>query len=390
MSSMKERHRAALWGARRILALVLKETRQTVRDPSSILIALVLPLILLFLYGYGVSLDATDIRLGIALEDSSPEARELMTGFTASAYFDVVTSRDHRALVPELTAGNLKSIVVIPQDFARSLRAGRQSPVQVIADGAETNTAAFVQNYSRGVIDVLQRRHERLAGSGGQLDPAGSGGAVELLSRTWYNPELDSRNSLVPGSLTVIMAIIGTLLTSLVVAREWERGTMEAVLATPLRPRELLAAKIVPYFLLGMLSLMVSTGIAVILFRVPLRGSLAALLATGGAFLLTSLMQGLMISTLAKDQFVASQGALITAFLPAFLLSGFIFEISSMPLPIRLISRVIPARYFVTCLQSIFLAGDIWALFLPAIGYLCALSFAFLVVTILKTPRRVG
>lgn len=369
---------------RRMTALIAKETRQTVRDPSSILIASVLPLILLFLFGYGVSLDAKNVGLGVALESDSPEAREMLNNFAATDSFNVVTARDHRILIPHLIAGKLRGIIVIPQDFARKVQARDPSPIQIITDGSETNTATFVRNYARGVLEVWQTQHGYFSGSGTD-NQAG----VQLLARTWYNPQLDSRNSLVPGSLTIIMAIIGTLLTALVVAREWERGTMEALLATPLRPIEILISKTVPYFALGMTSLLVSTGIAVLLFRVPFRGSLLALGLTGGVFLLAALSQGLMISTLAKNQFVASQIALITGFLPSFLLSGFIFEISSMPLPLQWLTRIIPARYLVTSLQSIFLAGDVWALFLPMIGYLGALSALFLTITYLKTPRRV-
>lgn len=373
-----------------MISLVVKETRQTVRDPSSILIASVLPLILLFLFGYGVSLDAKHVRLGVALEGKSPEARELLAGFIATEYFDVVTARDRRDLAPYLVSGRLRGMVVIPDDFAGKMHGGESSPIQVIADGSETNTAVFVHNYARGVIEFWQMKHGYSEGPEILQSGGVPMGHAELISRTWYNAEFDSTNSLVPGSLTIVVAIIGTLLTSLVVAREWERGTMEAVLATPLRPYEILAAKIIPYFVLGMLSLLVSTGIAVLLFQVPFRGSLPALAATGGAFLLSSLMQGLMISTLAKDQFVASQGALISAFLPAVFLSGFIFEISSMPVPIQWISTLVPARYFVTSLQTIFLAGDIWALFTPAIIYLCGLSLLFLIIIVVKTPRRVG
>lgn len=376
-------------GLRRLTALMIKETRQTVRDPSSILIASVLPLTLLFLFGYGVSLDAKHVGLGVAVESDSPEAREMLSSFMATDSFSVVTARDHRILIPQLVAGKLRGIVVIPQDFAKKVQAGDPSPIQIITDGSETNTAAFVRNYARGVLEAWKTQHGYLSGSRAATETGGSPGA-QLLTRIWYNPELDSRNSLVPGSLTIIMAIIGTLLTSLVVAREWERGTMEALLATPLRPIEILVSKTLPYFGLGLLSLLASTGIAVLLFRVPFRGSLLALVLTGGVFLLAALSQGLMISTMAKNQFIASQMALITGFLPSFLLSGFIFEISSMPLPLQWLTRIVPARYLVTSLQSIFLVGDVWALFWPMLGYLSALSALFLTITFLKTPRRVG
>jgi ABC-2 type transport system permease protein len=366
---------------RRIRALVLKEFRQTVRDPGSILIAFVLPAILLALFAYGVNMDAQGLRLGIALESDAPAAHRLVRDFYATSYFDVTTARDRSELIDDVTRGRLRGLVIIPQDFADRLVAGDAAPVMVVADGSETNTANFVRNYAAGVLDSWQRAEARERGTAAATP-------IRIESRFWYNEELVSRDALIPGSLAIVMAMVGTLLTSLVVAREWERGTMEALLSTPVSPIELLIGKAVPYFALGCLSFAGAVLAAVFLFGVPFRGGVPALMLTGGAFLLSSLGQGLLISTITKNQFVASQGALVLAFLPAFLLSGFIFEIASMPWVIRQITRVIPARYMVANLQTLFLVSDVWAVLIPNVTFLAVIAALFFAITWRKTSNR--
>ena len=368
---------------RRILALSKKETLQIIRDPSSILIAFVMPAIMLFLFGYGMTLDSKHMKLGIAVQGSGQQAQELAAAFCTSEYFQTVPASDIRELMDRLRSEKLRGLVVIPQNFDDQLQRGISPTVQIITDGGVPNTANYVLNYSRAVMENWRvQRARRLS-----QDIRPPGGA-EILTRVWYNPELNSHYSLVPGSLTIIMAIVGTMLTSLVIAREWERGTMEALLSTPVRPGELLISKVVPYYALGMLSLLGSTTVAILLFGVPFRGTMLGLLFTGGAFLLTALSQGLMMSAAAKNQLVASQGAIISGFLPAFILSGFIFEISSMPLPIQMLTKIVPAKYLVTSLQTVFLVGDVWAIFLPIVTGLIILGVIFLTVTRLKMPRR--
>ena len=367
---------------RRFKALVVKETIQVFRDPSSILIAFVLPLILLFLFGFGVSLDANKIKIGLVLEDTSPDAQSLAVAFTNSRFFDTRIARDRRAFEDDLVAGDIRGIVVLPMDFsARLSRRDTPAPVQVIADGTQPNTASFVQNYARGVWENWQRQRA--------LDRGESETQVVTLDpRYWFNAELLSRNFLVPGSVAIIMTLIGTLLTALVIAREWERGTMEAMLATPIGRAELLAGKIVPYFALGMASMLVCTLVAVVLFGVPLRGSLPALMAVSAVFLCPALGQGFLISAATKNQFVASQLALFSGFLPAMLLSGFVFEISSMPSVVQAITLILPARYFVASLQTFFLAGDIWPLLLPGIAVMLAIGALFFGLAVRSTHKR--
>jgi ABC-2 type transport system permease protein len=369
---------------RRIRGLVRKEMAQVVRDPSSVLIAFVLPGILLFLFGYGVSLDANHVRIGVVLENTSPEAQSLAAAFKNSRYFDTRIGRDRREFEEDLVAGKLRGMVVVPASFSETLRSGDASTaIQVIADGSEPNTASFVQNYVQGVFRnwLIQQ----------SFDAGRPQAAVPLVAtepRVWFNPELQSRWFLLPGSIAIIMTIIGTLLTALVVAREWERGTMEALMATPIGIVELLVGKLTPYYLLGMGSMAVCVITSVTLFDLPFRGSVLALVLVSSVFLIAMLALGLLISTVSKNQFVASQIALVVGFLPAFLLSGFVFEISSMPFPIQNLTRIIPARYFVTCLQTIFLAGDIRSVLLPNTLALCVIATVLMLLVAKKTNKR--
>jgi ABC-2 type transport system permease protein len=367
---------------RRLRALIGKEARQIVRDPSSILIAFVLPLILLFLFGYGVSLDATRTRIGLVVEAGGPRANELAASFEASRYFEARRGRDRRPFEEELILGRIRGIVVIPASFDADLRrAGSRPRVQVIVDGSEPNTASLVMGYAQGVVASWAglREAER-----GPPPP------TVVQQRFWFNPELTSRYFLVPGSIAIVMALIGTLLTALVVAREWERGTMEALMATPVTSAELLLGKLVPYFLLGLVSMTLCVATAVLLFGVPFRGSVLALYAISSAFLLPALGQGLLISAGTKNQFLASQLALLSAFLPTFLLSGFLFEIGSMPRPIQWLTVIVPARYLIPSLQTVFLAGDLWPMFLRNIAVLLVYGAIFLALAARTTRKRLA
>lgn len=367
---------------RRVLALIRKESFQIVRDPSSILIALVLPLILLFLFGYGVSLDTTRTRVGLVLEETTPVTLDLAASFQNSRYFDVAVGRDRREFTADLVQSRIGGILVIPDGFTADLEGTRHPAVQVIVDGADPNTANFVQNYAAGTVSTWEA--QRAAERGLTATP------LAVQQRFWFNPELKSRNFLVPGSITIVMTLVGTLLTSMVIAREWERGTMEAMMATPVTAWELLAGKIVPYFLLGLGSMTLCVVLAVFLFGVPFRGSVLALYALSAAFLMPALGQGFLISAVTKNQFLASQLALLSGFLPSFLLSGFIFEINSMPLVIQYVSMIVPARYLIPSLQSVFLAGDIWPLFLRSIVILLAFGFVLFAIAIRKTAKRIA
>jgi ABC-2 type transport system permease protein len=366
---------------RRIVSLVRKESLQAVRDPSTILIAFILPVILLFLFAYAVSLDVRQIRIGVVLESDTPQAAELAAAFGSTRYFAVTPARHRHEVEEKVIAGDLRGFIVIPQDFDRRLSAGTTPAIQVITDGVSPNTANFISGYARGVLGNWNAA--RLSKKGMDNPPI-----ISLESRFWFNPEIESRRFLVPGAIAIVMTIIGTLLTALVIAREWERGTYEAIISTPIGRIEILLGKLLPYFALGMGATVFCTILATTLFGVPLRGSWFALLSLSACFLVPALGQGLMISTLTKNQFVAAQAALFSGFLPAFMLSGFLYEIASMPLPLQMLTRVIPASYFVANLQTVFLTGDIWPQFIRGMAAMLAVGALFFTITALKTHKR--
>ncbi|NIA15093.1 MAG: ABC transporter permease [Nitrospiraceae bacterium] len=364
----------------RLAGLIRKETLQILRDPSSISIAFVLPAILLLLFGYGISLDATNVPVALVIENPTTETSSFAASLVNSSYFAAAIMRDRHAAEEALIAGNAAAIVVLRSDFARRLWSPAGAPIQVIVNGTDANTARIIAGYMQG---AWQKWLEQYALDEGQvLAPP-----VVMEQRVWFNAEVRSRNFLVPGLIAIIMTLIGTLLTAMVVAREWERGTMEALMVTPVRIGEILLGKLIPYFLLGMGSMVLSTAMAVWVFDVPLRGSFAVLLAVSALFMLASLGMGLLISTIARSQFVAGQVAIIIAFLPAFILSGFIFDITSMPAVVQWITHIIPARYFVSSLQTLFLAGTVWPIIFANGAALGLMAVIFLGLTRRKTRK---
>lgn len=371
---------------RRVRGLVRKEMLQIRRDASSYLIAGLLPLLLLFIFGYGVTLDLRRVPVAIVIEQSTPEADSLVASFRNSPYFSVQFAR-HRADVEDrLVAGSVKGVIVLAADFSDRLGRGEVAPVQVLVDGSDPNTAGLVLNYVEGVwINWLE---QSAISRSDMVASRALPGLVVIEPRYWFNPDIRSRNFLVPGSIAIIMTLIGTLLTALVVAREWERGTIEALMSTPVGRSEFLIGKLVPYFLLGMGAMILSVTAAVYVFKVPFRGSLPALLIVSSAFLGSMLPLGLLISTLTKNQFAASQAALVSGFLPAFELSGFIFEIDAMPWPIRWSTYLLPPRYFVASLQTLFLAGDVASVLVPNTLALLAMGGLLLGLLVRNTRMR--
>ncbi len=366
---------------RRLRALCHKETLQIIRDPSSNIIAFVLPVLLLFIFGYGINLDSSAVRIGVVLEDTSPEARHLTDNLYGSPYLAVTTGLTRSAMEEALIAGQVSGFIVIPVDYGATLkRASKPAELLVVTDGSAPNTASFVQNYLRGAWNegLIQRTDE-------QGKPAMPN--ITFESRFWFNASAESRNYLIPGSITIIMTVIGTLLTSLVVAREWERGTMEALLASPVTRTELLLSKLLPYYVLGIISLFLCVAIAVFILNIPFRGSLLVLWGIGSLFLASCLGMGLLLSTSLRNQFNAAQAALNAAFLPALMLSGFVYEIRSMPAAVQAFTYLVPARYFVTAMQTIFQAGNVWPVLLNSSLFLLMSSVFFIGMTALKTRR---
>jgi len=369
---------------RRLWALVRKELIQIVNDPSSILIAFILPIMLLFLFGYAVSLDSTRVRVGVALEGRTPESENLLVSLRNSKYLDVTASFDRRFLEREMVGGRIRALLVVPIDFSRRLHSKDNSaPLQIIGDGSEPNTAAFAESYLEAVVTLWLQQRGMETGT-----PVNS--LIDVETRNWFNPSLESKNYLVPGSIAIIMTMIGTLLTALVVAREWERGTMEAMMATPVAIQELVLGKLIPYFLLGLGSMLFCTIVAVFVFHTPLRGSIVSLFLVTSLFLACGLGIGLWVSTLSKSQFVAGQFAIILGFLPGFQLSGFLFETSSMPKILQFLTWLFPARYFVQALQTIFLAGDVWRIVAFNSVVLAGFATLFFILTARVTRKRLA
>jgi len=367
--------------ARRLWALCRKETYQIIRDPSSILVAFIMPVLLLFVLGYAVNLDANHLRLGLLREEGGAPAIGFEQALRASSAFAVQQGTSRAQLLAQLEEGNLRGIVIIPNDFSVKWAQGQgTATLQVLIDGAEPNTAQFIAAYVQSIWDNWlqdnQREHARPAPE-----------RIRILTRTWFNASDISRNFLVPGSISVVMTIIGALLTSLVVAREWERGTMEALLATPVTRAELLLSKILPYYVLGMLASWLCLLVAVYVMKVPFRGSLLALFVVSSLFLGCALGMGLFLSTLLRNQFNAALAALTAAFLPAMMLSGFVFEIASMPTVLRGITHIIPARYYASSLQTLFQAGTLTSVLWPNLLFLFLLCLFWLGLTAYKTRR---
>ena len=365
---------------RRLFALVRKETIQTLRDPSSILIAGLMPLIMLFLFGYGLNLDTGTTRVGIVIEDNGAAARDVAAAIAGSPYLEITYSGDRLAAARLLDRGRIGGFVVVPDGFSRTVARGGRGEVQAITDGTDPNTAAFVSAYVSGAVAVWR---DQRASSAGLVPPSGVG----TDARYWFNPSTISRNSLVPGSIAVVMTVVGALLTSLVVAREWERGTMEALLSTPITRAELLLTKIIPYFGLGMVSMAICIVLATLVLGVPFRGSLILLFLATALFLGTALGLGLLLSTAIRSQFNAAQAALNAAFLPVMMLSGFVYEIGSMPKPVQVIASILPGRYFVTILQTLFQSDYSGRLYWLNALALTLIATIFLSLTAIKTRR---
>jgi ABC-2 type transport system permease protein len=366
-----------------LAAVMLKETKQVTRDPSSWIIAVVMPLTFLFLFGFGLSLDTTTVKIAMVREDSSQDALAFAASLENSKWFAVAHAPDRVHGKQMLQDQEVKATVIIPAEFGARLHAeSRVAQVQVLVDGAEPNTANYVRGYVSAIwADFLSARGIQ---QGAEVTPP-----INIESRYWFNPNAESRWFLIPGSMTIIMTLLGTLLTALVVAREWERGTLEALYATPLTRGQILIGKTLPYFVLAMISMAVCVATALLLFQVPLRGSLLTLGLISAVFLVPALGQGIFISVTMRTQLAAAQLGLMTGYLPAMMLSGFVFDIRSMPAWMQAITLIVPARYMNVSLQTVFLAGDLWNVLLPNMLFMLVVGVLFFGLTWLNLHKRV-
>lgn len=372
---------------RRTAAVARKESLHILRDPRALGVSIALPLVLLLLFGYALTMDVDHVPFLLWDQSQTPQSRALAARFTGSPYFSLVASVDNYGAVEEaMDHGRALVAVVIPLDYARSVEAGRPAEVQVLADGSDSNTATIALNYAEAIVQGVSRGlRVKLARRMGikPLEPP-----LDVRARVWFNTDMESMNFIVPGLIAVIMMLIAALLTSLTVAREWETGTMEQLISTPVRGSELVMGKLTPYVAVGALDMVLSVLAGRCLFHVPLRGSLLALAAMSMVYLVGALSMGMLISITAKNQLVASQVAFMATFLPAFLLSGFMFDISNMPAPLRAVTYLVPARYFVALLRGLYLKGvgpaDLYGEGL----FLLAFSAAMLALALKKFKKK--
>jgi len=365
---------------RRVRALIVKETRQLVRDPSSLTLGVALPLVLILLFGYGLSLDVKSVPVAVVVEDASPQAAELAGSFQLSPYFKPIRLHAMADAQELMLERKVDGIVRLRSDFSRNLALG-SGAIQVLVHGSDANRARIIQNYVQGAVGAWSARQA----AEGETAPSIP---VVVQSRMWFNEANESRYFLVPGLIVIVMTLIGALLTAMVMAREWERGTIEALFVTPVRSAEILLGKTIPYFGLGMVGLALCVFAARILFHVPLRGSLIVLVVCSMLYVLVAVGIGLLISSAVKNQLVASQLSLLATYMPALMLSGFLFDLRSMPTAIRLLTYVLPARYYVALLQTVFLNGDVWSVILPNAGVLAAMMVILLSASRAVTQKR--
>jgi len=364
----------------RIRALTLKEARQVFRDPSSIAIGIVFPLMMILLFGYGLSLDVSQASVAIVDEDPSPATTSLVGSFQLSPYFAVTVARSMAEAKALALDRKVDGIVRIPSDFTRRWNLGK-ADVQILVDGTDANQGRIILAYAQGPVGQW---------SAAQARSAPAAGPVIVADRMWFNESNDSHYFLVPGLVVLVMTIIGAFLTAMVVAREWERGTLEALFVTPVRAGEFLVSKIIPYFGLGMIGFVLCILAGKFLFHVPIRGSLPLVCLASMVYLMVALGVGLLVSTVVKSQFLASQLAMLLTFLPAMMLSGFLYDIRSMPAAIRAITYVMPARYAVAIMQTLFLAGNVPSVVWPSLAVLAGMAAVLLTLTRLATRKRLS
>ena len=365
----------------RFLAMARKEVVQILRDTRSLIIVVIMPVILVLLFGDGVNLDQKHLPIYVWDREGSQESQDLLKRFQASDYFEVIrVVSSYPELLRAIDDGRIRMALVIPWNFSQAVHDGGGTAVQALVDATDDNTAnvamgyaqAIVQGYSSQVqLEWLQQR-----GQAAQPPP------LRVETRTWYNEDLESSAFIIPGVLALVMSVIGAFLTSLTIAREWERGTMEQLVSTPVTPLEIMLGKLAPYFLIGMFDVVVCALLALYWFHVPFRGSFVALLISSALFMVVVLALGFFISVVAKNQLAASQMALLATFLPAFLLSGFLYAIEQMPVILQWITRILPARYYVSLLKKIFLKGTATSLLYAD---LIPLTIFALVLTVLAT-----
>ncbi len=387
MNTARATARSRFWG--RLLALTRKEVRQLWRDTSNLAIGIGLPAVLILLFGYGISLDVRNTPVAVVLEDASPTVIEVLFGLRLSPYFTTINVDSMRDAERMLSAGQVDAILRVPSDFSSRLAAG-DGPLQLIVHGSDAATARTIEGYVGGALAQWSARKEERQAGRDTAPAVAPFGKVYVEQRLWFNAANTSTWYLVPGLIVLIMTLIGAFLTSLVVAREWERGTLEALFVTPVRPLEILLAKMIPYFAIGMFGFAMCLAAARFLFDVPIVGSLALLWLASVLYMFVALGVGLLISSIAKNQFIASQMALLTSFLPALLLSGFLFDLNNVPAAVRVIGEALPATHFLDLIKTLMLAGNVRVIVIKDFVILATYATVLLTAARLVTRKRIA
>jgi ABC-2 type transport system permease protein len=375
------------FSARRAWAVARKEFIHVLRDARSLGMAIAIPMLMLVLFGYALTLDVDNVPMVVWDQSQTQVSRDFISLFQGSRYFSVQAyARTYREVERAIDSGRALVALIVPRDFAARIDSGRPTPVQMIVDGSDSNTATIAMGYADVVAatysqDIAMREIRRMGG----LSPRAP---LDLRPRVWFNADMESKNYIIPGLTAVIMMVIAALLTSLTVAREWERGTMEQLISTPVKGPELVLGKLLPYFAIGMFDVALAVLMGKFLFQVPLRGSTVLLFAVAAVFLAGILSLGMLVSILTRSQLLASQLAMILTFLPSFLLSGFMYPISNMPRPIQWISYVVPARYFVALLRAIYLKGVGLEILAMEAGLLAVFSTVMVVLANVKFRKK--
>jgi len=340
---------------RRVVTIAKKESIQIMRDPRSMALAFFIPALLIVLFGYALTLDVDNVPLTIWNQDNSQISKDFIRNFKNSRYFQIVGyHNNYRDLIYQLDSDRAIMFMVIPKDFSKRLSLKEAAPVQIALDGSDSNTARFAMGYAESVVATYNNNLKVNAVTESSImNPA----PVDVRQRCWFNPNRESSYFIIPGNIAVIITIIAALLTSLTISKEWERGTMEQLISTPVRGNELIFGKLIPYFVIGFIDLVIAVFMGIYIFQVPFRGSLVVLFTLSSIFLVGALALGIYISIFAKNQRLASQISILATFLPTYLLSGFMFAIFNMPAAIRAITFLVPARYFMVILRGIFLKG---------------------------------
>jgi ABC-2 type transport system permease protein len=371
----------------RMLAVARKEIVHILRDSRSLGIVVIMPVTLMLLFGYGVSLDLKGLPVYVYDRDGSQQSQDLLKRFQSNEYFHVARVVDSYAAVTRaLDDGSAKMGIVIPWNFSQQLSRGGSVQVQALIDATDDNSANVLTGYAQAVVQGYSSQVQLnwLQSHGQSIQPA----PIAVEARTWYNENLESSSFIIPGVLALVMSVIGAFLTSLTIAREWERGSMEQLISTPVTAMEIMLGKLIPYFVLGMFDVAVCALIAINWFHVPFRGSYWTLVLSSALFMIVVLALGFLISVLAKNQFAASQIALLITFLPAFLLSGFLFSIDQMPIVLQWVTRILPARYYVSVLKKIFLKGTPTAMLTADLIPLAVFAFVLTLVATRSFHKR--